>query len=602
MEGRRVEKKPGGSKKGWIIAGSVLILLAAAYLGLCIWVGMSGKILPNVNIAGVDVSNLTKAQAQTLLESSVAQRGEEACVELRYRDWSAKLTGQDIAPLSYISVERAAEVGRENLLLQGFAYIRHLLGEPRTVDLVVEAAPEQRDELLAMAQKDVAGEVVQAGHQVRGERLYVTKGVTGVVVDRAGTEAALNQGLADAFAQVFQGAAGMCAVELPVQETPPAQPDFEAIHRELYTQVKGAQVDPVTFAVSDHVVGVDFDVDVLRAEYDGAKEGATFSIPLAVTQPKETKEGLEAKLFADLLAQASIRVGGTANRKTNVALSAEACNGVVLMPGEEFSYNNTTGSRSPDKGYLPAPIYVGGKSEDDVGGGICQTSSTIYYAVLHTTLEIVERHDHKFAVGYVPDGMDATVFYGSLDFRFKNNTNYPVKIVTESYDKNGSRYLTVKIYGTNEDGRYAVPERVQSEWVTPTVAYEPDETVPQGTLVLDTQQNAYTGVKAQTYRYIYEQDGTLVEKQDLGLSKYDMRPHLYRYNPLDGDPATWVDGKPPVPGAPAEPTPAPAPTPETDPATPVPEPGAEGGVPVIPVPVDPNDPEAPTDPAEPPAV
>ena len=68
------------------------------------------------------------------------------------------------------------------------------------------------------------------------------------------------------------------------------------------------------------------------------------------------------------------------------------------MPGEEFSYNNTTGSRSADKGYLPAPVYSGGASVDETGGGICQTSSTIYYAVLHTTLEIVERHAHMYSV------------------------------------------------------------------------------------------------------------------------------------------------------------------------------------------------------------
>lgn len=118
-------------------------------------------------------------------------------------------------------------------------------------------------------------------------------------------------------------------------------------------------------------------------------------------------------------------MSGSSNRKFNVKLSAEACNGVILMPGEEFSYNNTTGSRSADKGYLPAPVYSGGASVDETGGGICQTSSTIYYAVLHTTLEIVERHAHMYSVGYVPDGMDATVYFGLSDFRFKNNTDYP---------------------------------------------------------------------------------------------------------------------------------------------------------------------------------
>ena len=174
------------------------------------------------------------------------------------------------------------------------------------------------------------------------------------------------------------------------------------------------------------MVGVDFDVDALKAAYEGAAEGETFSIPVTLTQPKETKASLEEKLFQDLLGEGTTRVTGSANRKFNVKLSAEACNNVILLPGQEFSYNNTTGSRTPEKGYKNAPTYQAGKSVDDIGGGICQTSSTIYYAVLHTPLEVVERHDHQFNTGYVDLGMDATVYFGSLDFRFKNNTEYPV--------------------------------------------------------------------------------------------------------------------------------------------------------------------------------
>lgn len=594
MEGQRVAKTPGGAKKGWIIAGVLAAVLAAAYLGLCIWVGVSGKILPDVTIAGLDVSNLTKAQAQTLLESSMERQGGGIRVKLHYGDWSETLTGADCTLNGYVSVERAAQVGRDSFLLQGFGYIRHLLGGSEDVELTVAVAPQKRDALLAEAERDVARDVIRTEHRVENDRLWMTKGTTGIAIDGAQTELLLNRSLAEAFGQAFRGGEGVCTAELPVQKTAPAEPEISGLWRELYTEAKNAEVDPVTYAVTDHVVGVNFDERVLRAEYDAAEEGETFSIPLTITQPTETRESLEAKLFADLLGEATSNVSGTSNRKFNVKLAAQACNGVVLMPGEEFSYNNTTGSRSADKGYLPAGVYVGGVSMDEVGGGICQVSSTIYYAVLRTTLEVVERHDHVYAVGYVPDGMDATVYYGSLDFRFKNNTNYPIKVVTESYDKDGKRKLTVKLYGTNEDGRYAVPERIQSDWVEPTTSYLADETVPQGTLVLDTKQNAYTGRKAQTYRHIYEADGTLVETQDMGKSTYKMRPYLYRYNPLDGDPATWVDGKPPVPNA------------QPDPLTPIPEVGEAAGEAtgettgeaVQPVPVDPADPEGPA--ADPP--
>lgn len=291
------------------------------------------------------------------------------------------------------------------------------------------------------------------------------------------------------------------------------------------------------------------------------------------TQPKVTRESLESQMFQDLLGEGTTRVSGSANRKHNVKLSAEACNNIILLPGEVFSYNDTTGSRSVDKGYLNAPVYKAGESVDDIGGGICQTSSTIYYAVLHTNLEVVERHCHQFNTGYVDLGMDATVYYGSLDFRFKNSTKYPIKIVTESYDSNGARYLTVKIYGTNPDGIYAVPKSSVFDKVSPTTVYKPKDGVARGSLVLDKEQYAYTGWSAHTYRYIYDKDGNELEKQDMGGSKYKMRPNTYFYNPADGDPSTWVNGKPPAPEQPSTPeAPANPDTPEApDPATPEPE-------------------------------
>ena len=118
------------------------------------------------------------------------------------------------------------------------------------------------------------------------------------------------------------------------------------------------------------------------------------------------------------------------------------------MPGEEFSYNNTTGSRSADKGYLPAPVYSGGASVDETGGGICQTSSTLYLACLRSNLEITERYAHRYVPAYITAGMDATVSWGGPDYKFTNNSLYPIKIVT-IYENN---YLTVRILGTNVDG------------------------------------------------------------------------------------------------------------------------------------------------------
>lgn len=569
MAGARELKQPVGSKKKLTIAlGAATGVLLGAYLGLCAWVGGSG-VMPNVTLGGLDVAGLNWDQTEAVVERALDEHAAKASVTLHHGEWSGTIRGDQLDPMGQNGALEAWAVGRDNFLTQGFQYIRHLLGGSTQVELEMAywgKSQHNMEELLNQAEQAIGCEVSRAVYEIKDDQLIVTKGKTGLSIDR---EAVKNQ-VYDLFEQkalpdAFRGEQSNYTVELSLTQTAPEMPDFQAIRQELCVQPKNAEVDPETYEIIDHVVGIDFLAADLQAAYEAAAEGETFSIPVTLTVPEETSQSLREKLFADVLGEAVTKVGGTANRKTNVKLSAQACNNVILMPGEEFSYNNTTGSRSADKGYLPAPVYSGGASVDETGGGICQTSSTIYYAVLHSTLQVVERHAHMYATGYVPDGMDATVYFGALDFRFKNNTNYPIKLVTESYDKNGSRYLKVKIYGTNETGRYAVPERTQYDWVEPTIKYVADETVPQGTTTVDTKQNPYTGRKAQCYRYVYEADGTLAEKQDMGVSNYKMRPKTVYYNPLDGDPATWVDGQPPKPAAAVEPTPAPQPeTPTTE--------------------------------------
>lgn len=119
---------------------------------------------------------------------------------------------------------------------------------------------------------------------------------------------------------------------------------------------------------------------------------------------------------------------GEKSRTVNLKLAAAAINGQVILPGKTFSFNKTVGPRTRERGYLEATIFVSGKKEQGMGGGICQVSSTLYNAVLNSKLRVVERHTHSLPVTYVPTGRDATVSYGYLDFRFQNNGKRPVKI------------------------------------------------------------------------------------------------------------------------------------------------------------------------------
>ena len=550
MEGNRVAKNEGKkSKLPWIVTGCVASVLIAGYLGVCAWAGSRNSMLPNVSVAGVDVSNMTLEQARSAVETAVSQKGQDISLTLSYEGMSSTLNAGDMSVDAAQSAEDAWRIGRENFFTGGPQLLGHMFGMSSQVPLVIpEDEPALKDLVDGMARK-VAESSESPGYELKGDQLVMTKGAPVLSVDWGQVREEAEEKLQQSFADRFSG--GKSQVDLTIQLQASAgeikDPDFEAIYAALAAEPRDAQLDPKTLEVSDHAVGLDFDLQALKDAYQSAKGGETFSIPVTVLQPKVTREDLEGRLFRDVLAEATTHVAGSAARKNNIKLAMAACNNIILLPGEEFSYNRTTGERTTAKGYRGAPAYIGGATVDEVGGGVCQGSSTIYYAVLHTSLEIVERRPHRYAVTYVPDGMDATVNYGSIDFRFKNNTDYPIKIVTSSYDVKGACKLNVKIYGTNLDGSYAKPSSSGAfDIIAPTVTYVADAGVPRGSLVLDREQNAYRGKSVQTFRTIYAADGTQLERQNLGVSSYKMRPTVYHYNPADGHPSTWVGGQPPV--------------------------------------------------------
>lgn len=129
------------------------------------------------------------------------------------------------------------------------------------------------------------------------------------------------------------------------------------------------------------------------------------------------------------------------NRVNNIRLASEKINGFVLNSGEIFSFNKVVGKRDYSKGYKKAKILVNGEANEDIGGGICQLSSTIYNSALKSGMEIIERHTHSGEVGYIARGQDAAVSYGYKDLKFKNVNDYPVKLVVNI--KNGKVYVSI---------------------------------------------------------------------------------------------------------------------------------------------------------------
>ena len=236
------------------------------------------------------------------------------------------------------------------------------------------------------------------------------------------------------------------------RELEPAVPDLEQLYEQTYLAPVDAVMDSKTFQITPEVWGYGFDLENAKSILENAKYGQTIEIPFQRIQPEATAETVGGHLFRDILGEARTPYKGadSSNRNTNLALACAAINGVVLMPGEVFSYNETLGERTAAKGYKPAPSYEGGLTVDTLGGGICQISSTLYYSTLFADLKTVRRYNHGYVSDYIDPGMDATVTWGGADLKFQNNTNYPIRI--EAWRADG--YVNVKIYGTDERDYY----------------------------------------------------------------------------------------------------------------------------------------------------
>jgi vancomycin resistance protein YoaR len=190
----------------------------------------------------------------------------------------------------------------------------------------------------------------------------------------------------------------------------------------------------------------------------------------------------------------------------------------VLGPGHEFSFNDIVGERTAARGYQLAHIYNNGEVIDGIGGGICQVSSTLYNAILYTSLEVTERHNHQFTVSYVPYGQDATVSYGYVDFKFRNNTAFPLRIecIIEKIDDTQSS-IEFKLIGTSDDVvQVEIRNRVIEERPFKTIVTY-DNTKPVGYVkVVDYGSKGYI---IETFKKLII-NGKLVSDSRLHISYY----------------------------------------------------------------------------------
>ena len=203
----------------------------------------------------------------------------------------------------------------------------------------------------------------------------------------------------------------------------------------------------------------------------------------------------------------------------NVHVGAKLLCGTLVESGKLFSQNKTIGPYIQSKGYKEGPTYEGTRLTTTIGGGVCKIASTLYNVAIMSNLPIVERHAHCMPVSYVPYGQDATVYYGNLDFRFKNNTDSSILIWSQGIDNR----LYIGFYGKSKPPKVEWHHQVLSSKKSSKV-YKINKSLPS-----DEEKLVVTGMDGATIRSwvtIENPDGSIITKQ-LGESKYLPLPYIY---------------------------------------------------------------------------
>ena len=302
---------------------------------------------------------------------------------------------------------------------------------------------------------------------------------------------------------------------------------------QIDTEAKNASlesfdVNTQQFSYAKEQVGRTLDQQSLIEDIEAALSsgGGNVQLEIAAVQPELTIENV-ASQYGMITSAVTNASSSSSNRLNNIALSLQLINGTKLEPGESFSFNGVVGERTRDRGFKSAPAYSGGEVTEEVGGGICQVSTTLFNAAVKADLEIDERHSHSLTVSYVDLGKDAAVDWGNKDLRFTNTSDDDIYICCYlSEDKR----VHIAIFGKLlEDGITITLEGKKTGTVEPETEYQLNFMMASGeTKVI---QKGKEGYSAAAYKIWWDANGNEIKRELLCKSNYKATKQIVEYGP-----------------------------------------------------------------------
>ena len=532
-----VRRGVSGGIMAAIVGGALVLLAVVIFFGYGLVLKGGDTIYPNVFVAGINVGGMTSEEAVAAVADAVAASYSSATLDVQLPDRTLSFTPDqtNVALDADEAIAEAMAYGRSGNPFSAVLNYFSCRSNERYIDL--QTVLNLDTDYIRNRIDELAQEVETT---LSPSKVDVNEAAGTITVQVGYPDRQLDtEGLYEAVYNAFMNS-DFTTLTWDYQETPCELVDLTPYYEQYCTEVQNAEYDEETHTISEEVPGYGFDLEAAQQQLATAEPGSTVVIQMEDIEPEVTKLDLSSEMFGTALHKVSTKYVVNSNRTNNLDLACKAINGTILNPGDIFSFNDVVGERTAAKGYLPATVFVsGGASESELGGGVCQVASSIYYCSLFLNLEQVHREPHMYVVDYVDFGMDATVYWGSIDYQFKNTLDYPIKI--QANIDGGT--VNITFWGPEEldftvETDYAILETYP--WTT---VEQVDETKPVG--YRERTVSPYTGYKVVAYITVKDLDGNVLESREV-YSTYRKRDQVYVVGPAEevpdpDDPTTDPD-------------------------------------------------------------
>lgn len=507
-----------------IIIISIVLLLTIVGFGLFAYfsgmLNLNGSVDVKTVMAGVDITGMSYKDAVTAVKNATDLTYSHTNMVVILGEEKIALT-PEITGISF-DAEAAVKAACKAKASEGdyFNLVPYLNLNEAAINTELQKLIDTVAQTMVPSTYEVTGQVPDLTideEDKAGQTISITVGYPGVDVSLESLYAAVMEAYNKNEFQVEQSAAF----------SEPSLPNLEEAKEKYTIAPVNAEMDQTTFEISKHKNGYTFDEQEILTALETAQYGQVIQFDFKKTRPEVTHDDLANTLFCDVLGEytaTSPSIPG--GRDVNLKLSCEKINDIVLLPGDIFDYNKALGERTAAAGWKKANGYMGMETVSEYGGGICQASSSLYYCALIADLEIVTRHCHGFISDYMPPGMDATVSWGGPHFRFKNNTEYPIRIEAEA----SGGQVTVRILGTDTKDYYVKMEYDQYNmvwWKTEYVEMTAEEAQSKGYTDGEVICTPYNGSTVQTYKVKYSKEtDEVISREKEELSIYNSRNYM----------------------------------------------------------------------------